>query len=337
MLDQLRLGVAARYEDFSDFGSTTNGKLTARYSALQNLVFRGSVSTGFRAPSLSQSFYSAVSTNFLVDPATGELAPFEVGTYPVNSPIARALGAQPLEAETSRNLSAGVVFQPLANLEFTADVFRIEIEDRIVFSGNFTGPRVLPLIKQFGVTGARFFTNAIDTETNGFDLVTNYQRGLGRFGRLDLSAAYSHNETEIVGDVTTPPQLAGLGEVLFDRIERRRIECGQPQDNIRLMQSWNSGPLNVTARQSRYGDFCSFSALPADDQIHGAKWLADLEAAYRWSDYTFALGAENIFDEFPDENRLGTAQAFGGIFRYPSHSPFGMNGRFIYTRVTCTF
>ena len=335
--DQLRLGVAARYEHFSDFGSTTNGKLTARYSALQNLVFRGSVSTGFRAPSLSQSFYSAVSTNFLVDPATGELAPFEVGTYPVNSPIARALGAQPLEAETSRNLSAGVVFQPLANLEFTADVFRIEIDDRIVFSGNFTGPQVLPLIQQFGVTGARFFTNAIDTETNGFDLVTNYQRGLGRFGRLDLSAAYSYNRTEIVGDVTTPPQLEGLGEVLFDRIERRRIECGQPQDNIRLMQSWNSGPLNVTARQSRYGDFCSFSALPADDQIHGAKWLADLEGSYRWSQYTFALGAENIFDEFPDENRAGTAQSFGGIFRYPSHSPFGMNGTFIYTRVTYTF
>ncbi|HET7705561.1 MAG TPA: TonB-dependent receptor [Thermoanaerobaculia bacterium] len=337
VFEKLRLGVAGRYENFSDFGSTTNGKLTARFSPMRSLIFRGSASTGFRAPSLSQSYFSAVSTNFLRDPATGELAPFEVGTYPVNSPIARALGAQPLEAETSTNLSAGVVFQPLANLEFTADVFRIDIEDRIVFSGNFTGPRVLPLIQQFGVTGARFFTNAIDTETNGFDLVANYQRGLGSLGRLDLSAAYSHNETDIVGDVATPPQLSGLGEVLFDLIERRRIECGQPHDNIRLMESWNQGALNVTARQSRYGDYCSFTIAPQDHQIYGAKWLADLEASYRWSKYLFAAGVENAFDVFPDENIPNSAQGFNGIFRYPSHSPFGMNGRFVYTRVTYTF
>lgn len=337
VLEKLRLGVAGRFEDFSDFGTTTTGKLTARYSPMQNLIFRGSASTGFRAPSLSQSYFSAVSTNFLRDPATGELVPFEVGTYPVDSPIARALGAQPLEPETSRNYSAGVVFQPLSNLEITADIFRIEIEDRIVFSGNFTGPKVQPLLAPFSVTGARFFTNAIDTETNGFDVVANYQRGLGSYGRLDLSAAYSHNETEIVGDVTTPSQLAGLGEVLFDLIERRRVECGQPHDNIRLLQSWNRGPLNVTARESRYGDYCSFTSAPADHQTYGAKWLADLEASYRWADYTFALGAENIFDIFPDENIPNSAQGFSGIFRYPSHSPFGMNGTFIYTRIGYTF
>ncbi|HEU4521367.1 MAG TPA: TonB-dependent receptor [Thermoanaerobaculia bacterium] len=336
VLEKLRVGVAGRFEDYSDFGTTTNGKVTARYSPMRTLLFRGSASTGFRAPSLSQSYYSAVSTNFLRG-ASGELEPFEVGTYPVNSPIARALGAQPLEPETSRNLSAGVVFQPLANLEVTADVFRIDIDDRIVFSGNFTGPQVLPLIQQFGVTGARFFTNAIDTETTGFDIVTNYQRGLGEFGRLDLSAAYSHNETEIVGDVTTPPQLAGLGEVLFDLIERRRIECGQPHDNIRLMESWNHGALNITARQSRYGDYCSFTIAPVDHQTYGAKWLADLEGSYRWADYTFALGVENIFDVFPDENIPNSAQGFSGIFRYPSHSPFGMNGTFIYTRISYTF
>jgi iron complex outermembrane receptor protein len=337
VLETLRVGIAGRYENFSDFGSTTNGKVTARFSPMKTLIFRGSASSGFRAPSLSQSYFSAVSTNFLRDPATGELAPFEVGTYPVNSPIARALGAQPLEPETSTNLSGGIVFQPLSNLEITADVFRIEIEDRIVFSGNFTGPQVLPLIQQFGVTGARFFTNAIDTETNGFDVVVNHQRGLGQFGRLDLSAAYSHNETEIVGDVVTPPQLAGLGEVLFDLIERRRIECGQPHDNIRLMESWNHGNLNVTARQSQYGDYCSFTIAPQDHQVYGEKWLADLEASYKWSKYVFAAGVENAFDVFPDENIPNSAQGFSGIFRYPSHSPFGMNGRFVYTRVTYTF
>lgn len=338
VFEKLRVGVAGRLEDFSDFGNTTNGKLTLRYSPSQKFILRGAASTGFRAPSLNQSFFSAVSTNFLRDPATGQLAPFEVGTYPVSSPVALALGATPLEPETSRNLSAGIVLEPLPNLEITADFFRIDIEDRIVFSGNFTGAQVQPLIAPFGVTGARFFTNAIDTETNGYDIVINHQRGLGADrGRLDLSAAYSHNETEIVGTVATPPQLAGLSEVLFDRIERRRIECGQPHDNIRLMQRWEKGNFDMTMRQSRYGSFCSFTLLPRDDQQYGAEWLADLEVAYDWRQYEFAAGIENLFDAFPDENFPGTPQGNLGIFPYPSHSPFGMNGRYFYTRVGFTF
>lgn len=336
VLSQVRVGVAGRFEDFSDFGNTTNGKLTLRYSPVKQLIFRGAASTGFRAPSLSQSYFSAVSTNFLRDPATGQLAPFDVGTYPVNSPIAKALGAQPLKPEKSKNVSAGIVFQPMQNLELTADYFHIDIDDRIVFSGNFTGAKVLPLIQPFGVTGARFFTNAIDTKTEGIDLVANYQRPLIG-GRIDLSAAYSHNSTDIVGTVATPPQLAGLSEVLFDRIERRRIECGQPHDNIRLMQSWNRSALSVTAREARYGDFCSFTLLPQDDQTYSSTWVSDLEIGYKWRKLNFSFGAENLFDAMPDENYPGTPQGNFGIFQYPSHSPFGMNGRFVYTRVGYTF
>jgi iron complex outermembrane receptor protein len=335
VLPQVRVGVAGRFEDFSDFGNTTNGKLTLRYSPVKQLIFRGAASTGFRAPSLSQSYFSAVSTNFLRD-ANGQLAPFDVGTYPVSSPIAKALGAQPLKPEKSKNVSAGVVFQPMQNLELTADYFHIDIDDRIVFSGNFTGAKVLPLIQPFGVTGARFFTNAIDTKTEGIDLVANYQRPLIG-GRIDLSAAYSHNSTDIVGTVATPPQLAGLSEVLFDRIERRRIECGQPHDNIRLMQSWNRSALSVTAREARYGDFCSFTLLPIDDQTYSSTWIADLELGYKWRKLNFSFGAENLFDAMPDENYPGTPQGNFGIFPYPSHSPFGMNGRFVYTRVGYTF
>ena len=346
VLPMLRLGVAGRFEDFSDFGNTTNGKITARFSPLQQLIFRGSASTGFRAPSLSQGNWSALSTNFLLNPATGNLEAFTTGTYRVSDPISRALGATDLKPEKSKNLSAGVVWQPLTNFEITADYFHIDIEDRIVFSGNFTGAQVQPLIAPLGATAARFFTNAIDTETNGYDLVANYQRAL-MGGRIDLSAAYSNNETKIVGEVQTPPQLSGLGEVLFDRIERRRVECGQPKDNIRLLQSFHVGGWNVTARENRYGDFCSFTALvngqPLDDQIHGAKWLADLDLAYNWGKYLFGIGVENIFDTFPDNNLVRrpngdfTAQSNNGIFTYPSHSPFGMNGRFVYTRIGYTF
>jgi iron complex outermembrane receptor protein len=131
--------------------------------------------------------------------------------------------------------------------------------------------------------------------------------------------------------------------VLFDRIERRRVECGQPKDNIRLMQSWSSSGWTATLRESRYGEYCSFTILPVDDQIYEAEWLADAEVAYKWNQYTVAVGAENIFDTFPDPNMVRnangafTAQSNNGIFTYPSNSPFGMNGRFVYTRVQYTF
>ena len=344
VLQQLRVGVAGRYENFSDFGSTTNGKLTLRYSPAKPLIFRAAASTGFRAPSLGQSWFSTVSTNFLPDPVTGNITPFEVGTYPVSSPIAVALGATPLRPETSRNTSGGVVWQPMSNLEMTADFFHIDIKHRIVLSGNFNQKQVQAILAPFGVNGARFFTNAIDTRTNGYDLVVNHQRPLFN-GRIDLSGAYSNNKTKIVSIAPTPPQLTGLGAVLFDLRERRRAECGQPRDSIRLMQSYSQGPWNITARQSRYGEFCSMTIAPTDAQTYPATWLTDLDLSYRWSKYTFEIGAENLFDAFPARNlRAGIPSPNGseqagsaGVFTYPTNSPFGMNGRFVYSRVSYRF
>ena len=344
ILPMLRLGVAGRYENFSDFGDTTNGKITARFSPVKQFILRGSASTGFRAPSLSQGYWSAISTNFIVNPANGQVEPFQVGTFRVNDPIARALGATDLKPETSDAFSGGVVWQPIANLELTADYFHIDIEDRIVYSGNFNQAALQPIIAPFGVSGVRFLTNAIDTETKGYDLVANYNTPMAG-GRLDLSGSYSHNETEIVGEVQTPPPLAGFGATLFDRQERRRFECGQPQDNIRLLEAWNYAAWNVTARQARYGDYCSLTLSEIDDQTYEAEWIADLEVAYRWGRYTFALGAENLFDTYPDENRLfrpGTTalaqqSGTGGTNTYPINTPFGMNGRSFYSRIGWRF
>ncbi|MGZ7078953.1 MAG: TonB-dependent receptor [Thermoanaerobaculia bacterium] len=343
VLSKLRLGVAGRFEDYSDFGNTTNGKITARYSPMKSLLFRAAASNGFRAPSLNQGFWSAISTNFIVNPATGNVEPFLVGTYRVDSPVAKALGAQPLKPEKSTNYSAGTVIQPLDNLEFTADFFHIDVDDRIVYTGNFNQAALQPLINPFGATAARFLTNAINTRTNGYDLVANYQPRL--FGtRLDLSAAYSNNKTKIVGEVATPPQLAGLGAVLFDNQERRRFECGQPKDNVRLMQNWNQRGVNVTLRESRYGEFCSLTVLPVDDQTYSARWLEDAEISYNWNRYTFAVGAENLFDQYPDRNRFYrpgtttfTAQINNSVNAYPINTPFGMNGRFVYSRVSLRY
>lgn len=336
VLEKVRLGLAGRFEDYDDFGSTSDYKFTARYAPVEQFVVRSSLSSGFRAPSLGQRYFSAVSTNFLT--VGGQVVPVEVGTFKVDSAVARALGAVDLKPENSRHLSAGIVWQPVTSLEVTADFFHIEIDDRIVFSENFTGPLVAPILQPFGVSGARFFTNAIDTETDGFDVVVNYNRQLGGLGRLDLSGAYSKNETEVTHVIATPTQLRGLEEALFGRIERRRIECGQPKDNLRFMQQLSSGGLTATLRESRYGEFCSTdSANRATEQTYGEQWVADLDVAYDFSRYTVGAGIQNIFDSYPDENLPNSPQAFNNIFPYPRNAPAGMNGRFFYTKVGVRF
>ena len=333
LLDWLRVGVAVRAEDYSDFGGTLDGKLTLRVEPDPRFVLRGSVSTGFRAPSLSQSFFSSTATNFL---NLGQgLVPVESLTLPVASGPARVLGAEPLEPENSLNVGAGVVITPGSRLSIAVDYYRIAIDDRIVLSGNFTAPPIAVLLAPFGANSARFFTNAIDTRTNGVDVTASYRLTLGSAGDLQLRAGYNNTLTEVVGEVATPQQLREFSSVLFDRIERRRIECGQPRDGLRLDGDWRRNRLGFYANLARYGDFCSFTLNPADDQAFQAKWLTDVEASFRQSGYLFAVGVQNLFNVFPDRN--STVNSFNGIQTFPSHSPFGMNGRGLYARIGRTF
>ncbi len=329
----LRVGVAGRAEHYTDFGNTSNGKLTVRIEPVQHVVLRGAVSSGFRAPSLQQSWFSAVSTNFLN--VGGTLLPFEVGTFPVESPVAAVLGATPLKPETSLNLSGGIVIEPLPGTEVSVDGYRIDIDDRVVFSGNFTGGRITGLLAPFGANGARFFTNAIDTSTKGIDVEAAHRFAIDDRNSLRLSAGFNANQTRIVRLLPTPAQLAGFENVLFDRIERRRIECGQPHSNVILGANWSGRPLSAGARTQRYGEFCSFTATEATDQAFSPKWVTDFDVTYRVREVSFQLGLQNAFDVYPDKNIA--PNSFNGIQVYPSHSPFGMNGRFGYVRVGYTF
>jgi iron complex outermembrane receptor protein len=329
----LRVGAAGRTEHYSDFGSTVDGKLTARLQPDPRFVLRGSVSTGFRAPSLAQSFFSSTATNFL---NLGQgLVPVESLTLPVSSPAAQVLGAEPLKPENSRHASAGVVIAPVSALDLTIDYYHIAIDDRIVLSGNFTAAPIVALLAPFGANSARFFTNAIDTRTNGVDVAANYRLKLDGAGDLRLRAGYNNTRTKSVGSVATPPQLAGFESVLFDRIERRRIECGQPRDGVRLGGDWHLDRFGVNLDVNRYGQYCSFTLNPADDQQYAAKWLTDLEASYRVGGFALAIGAQNLFNVFPDRN--STVNSFNGIQTFPSQSPFGFNGRSLYGRLAWTF
>ena len=330
----LRIGGAGRAEHYSDFGGTVDGKVTARVEPLPGLIVRGSFSTGFRAPSLGQSFFSSTATNFL---NLGQgLVPVESLTLPVGSAAARALGASPLKPETSRNASGGIVITPVKDLELAVDYYRITIDDRIVLSGNFTAPPIAALLAPFGANSARFFTNAIDTRTNGVDLRRHTASRSATRGDLRVRAGYNNTRTRIPEPITTPPQLAAFSAVLFDHIEQNRLECGQPTDNLRLGGDWHRGAFGINVNESRYGSVCSFATQnPAEDQRFGAKWLTDARRPCGEGHYRLAAGAQNLFDVFPDRNR--TVNSFNGIQTFPSQSPFGFNGRALYARFAWTF
>jgi iron complex outermembrane recepter protein len=334
---RVRLGLAGRVENYSDFGSTGDGKLTARFAPSKRFVIRAATSTGFRAPSLAQANFSTVSTNFLN--IGGVITPVEVGTFAVDSPVARALGSTDLKAEQSTHLSAGIVLNPVEGLDFTVDVYRVNIDDRIVFSGNFTGGAITTLLQPFGASGARYFTNAVNTKTDGFDLTAAYRFALGSAGSLRLGAAYNHNETEVDPTITTPEVLRNLlanpAAVLFDREQTLRTTCGQPKDNLRLTGDWSWSKLSVVARHSRYGEYCFATNVAANDQTFSPKWVADLDITYQADHLTLGAGVQNIFDEFPD--RTSPANLSFGVTTFPGNSPFGMNGRFVYARVGYRF
>ena len=335
VLAWLRLGLAARTEHYSDFGNTLDGKLTVRVQPDPRFVLRGSLATGFRAPSLGQSFFSSTATNFLNVPGQG-LVPFESLTLPVGSPAAQVLGAESLKPENSTHASAGLALTPLPRFDVTIDYYHIAIDDRIVLSGNFTGPLITQLLAPFGANSARFFTNAIDTRTNGVDVTAAYRVPLGSAGDLRLHASYNNTRTRIVGTIATPPELVGFENVLFDRIERRRLECGQPRDSLRTGGDWSRSRWGAHVNVQRYGEFCSFTLSPADDQTYSPHWLTDAEVSLQLTEpFTFAAGAQNLFNVFPDRNI--TVNSFSGIQTFPSHSPFGMNGRTLYGRIVLTF
>jgi iron complex outermembrane receptor protein len=339
----LLLNVAGRYEDYSDFGSTSDGKLAARLELMPTLALRGAVGTGFRAPSLGQSYFSSTATNFLV--INGVNTPVDVRTFPAGSDEAKVLGARPLEPEESVNYSAGFAWEPARELSLTVDAYRIDIDDRIVFSENFTGPAIRQLFTNagfVGVTGGRFFTNAIDTRTTGLDVVVQYARAVGP-GMLRFTGGGNLTKTEVLTDsIVTPPQLAGLGEVLFGRVERGRLERGQPRSSLNLALNYALERWTVNLNNRRFGEVSVFgTALPGTptntDQTFGARWITDLDVSYRMrGGLTAAVGANNVLGVYPEQNfrsPTGADNSNAGIFPYNQVSPFGFNGAFYYVRL----
>lgn len=355
--DAFTVQVAGRYEDYSDFGSDINGKLAARFEPTDGIALRGAISTGFRAPSLQQQFFAASATNNV----GGVL--LETVTLPVDNPIAIALGATPLDAETSISYSAGLVFTTIPRLNVTVDVYQVEIDDRIVVTDNLTanrsatatnpGLRIGQILDAAGFTStnaARFFVNGVDTRTRGLDAVATYRFDVGSLGQFSATAGFNYNKTKLQQILAAPGPLATVpGIVLFGRQERIRLTDGQPRTKINLGLDWDWDWLGATVRTNRYGKVLAAGADAFGDVELQPKWITDLEIRGEVSEtLQLAIGANNVFDVYPTKTPtgLGTDPANGAARAYPatnyvapysSFSPFGFNGRFLYARASVRF
>lgn len=329
IIDELILGIAGRFENYSDFGSTLTGKLSARYALTPMFALRGAISNGFRAPSLSQEYFSSIATTFISG------VPYELGTFPVNSPVAKALGAKDLTAEKSVNTSFGFTFT-LDNFSLTADAYIISIKDRVVLTENFTGTEITNFLQSKGInaTGGRFFTNALNTKTKGIDITSKFGVNIGN-GVLRLLLALNFNQTDITNreDIQTPPELKSLTTIpLIGRVEQGRFERGQPLSSWNFQATYNIAGWNFLVRTERFGSVTSMNNDPIRDQTYSPVWFADAEVAYNvFKNLTLAIGVNNLFDQYPD--KVLKINSFNGILDYTSMLPSGFNGRYIYSRL----
>lgn len=325
------VGLAGRVESYSDFGNTVTGKFTNRFQLIDGFAWRGAVSTGFRAPSLAQSYFTSIATTFQNDVA------FEVGTFPVNSAAAIAMGAEPLDAETSINLSTGLTFDR-GDFLLTADLYQIDINSRIVMTENFLGDGVPDFLASQGInaTGGRYFTNAVDSRTRGIDIVARQGVIFNNSSILTLTLGINLNKTNILNEdeIQTPPELQGLTDTpLFGPREVGRFEESQPGSTVNGMANYSANRWNILIRFVRYGEFTEFDRNPDDNQIFGAVFLTDLEYTYKLNNrFHISIGSNNIFDVYPDKTYQGNS--YYGIFPYSKYSPSGFDGRYLYSRIS---
>jgi iron complex outermembrane receptor protein len=336
---QLSGSLAVRHERYSDFGNTTSGKASARFAFTPQFALRGTVSNGFRAPSLAQESYTITTTNFLV--INGQNTPIETGTFAVGSAAAGALGAQPLKPERARNLSFGAQWQPTRNWTTTVDLYRIDIDDRIIFSSNLqlssaaaAGLNTALQNRGIFVGAARYFTNAVDTRTKGVDLVSTYRMHLAQGARADFTLAYNHNDNEVRRVAATPAVLSAAKLVLADRQTVNRLTVGSPKDKLTLSGDYTRGAWNGHANVTRYGKFTVPQNNAALDQTYDPQWVLDVSASVRVAgNWRVTLGIDNLTNRYPAQVTSSGNLNVNGTQPYSIWAPNGFNGRFFYGKV----
>lgn len=334
VVDGVDLALAGRHEDYSDFGTTNTGKASIRVEPIRGFALRGTASTGFRAPTLQQQHYSSASTINV----GGVLLP--VQALPVDSPAAIALGATPLKAEKSTNVSGGLVFNAIPRLNITADAYQVKVKGRILLSETLQGATVINVLRSAGITasaGGFYFSNAADTRTRGLDIVGTYRATIGDLGVLSLSLSANYNKTVFTHVDLPPAALSSAGLVLIGRSRQGDFSKGSPSNKYIGSLSWEKGSFSLNARATRYGKITQVHpTTPSLDAVIDPKVIVDAEASLTLREgVKLSVGSNNLFNSYP--NKLVPALQGNGFALYNQYSPYGTSGGFYYARLSMSF
>ena len=336
--EKLRLGAAGRFERYSDFGSTETYKVSGRYDFSHAFALRGTVSSGFRAPSLGQEYFTSTASVLSSVPLTINgvtypiNTPVNTGTYSSVSSIGKALGGQPLRPEKSINYSAGGVFR-IGGLDLTVDGYLIKVRDALALSENLSisNASVAQVLAGTGVTQARFFINGVHTTTQGIDAIAHYKARTAGAGVFDFTLAGNVNKITVDSVPTNTATLANP-PVLFARTRILTISEGTPGEKVTGTVDWAKGKIGATARVTYYGNVVVPQTLAVNDFASGPRAITDLELRYQPTDtaLNLAIGANNAFDVYPRANPAAVNTTGAGTF--PAYTPWGVNGRYVYVR-----
>ncbi len=359
------VSAALRFENYSDFGSTLNYKVSTRYKVTDGFALRASTSSGFRAPSMQQRFYAKSNTLFVSQ--GGQLVPVESGTFTNESQVASILGIPKLKQETSVSYSVGATVQLARALELTVDAYQIDIDDRIVLTNNFTANNNADLKAKLDAANANtanVFTNAIDTRSRGLEGVLNYSTRFGKDQSLKIVLAATFIKNEVKKDangnpiIKASPVLEATGQKgnYFNREDQSRIEVANPQNKISGMATYKVGKFSAMVRAVNFGKVTYLDpsinpakpeAFPVNaftgqretlDQVFNPKLVADLSLSYQIvQGVGLTLGANNVFDTYQDRH-LHSSNFSSGRFIYSRRvQQMCFSGRYVFARVFVKF
>lgn len=320
------MAAAVRGERYSDFGSTFNGKLAARFAVSPAFAIRASASTGFRAPSLPQINFSSTFTDFVSGEAVDKII------APNNSPITRVLGIPQLKEEKSVNASIGITSKLFEGFSATLDGYYVDIKDRIVLTGAFedSDPDIGAELQALGVGAAQFFTNAVDTRTLGADLILTYVRNLGN-GKLTASFAANMNRMT-VENVYTNDKLAGKEDIYFGNRERLFLLASAPPSKLNLTLDYKIRNFQANIR------FVRFDKVELEDwlgtiDVYDPRITTDITLGYKMDkNILLSIGAANVFNVYPTQQDTETET--GGLW---DPVQMGFSGAFYFAKVGFKF
>lgn len=357
-VDALHLDFAGRYEHYSDFGSVWTGKATGRYDFSPAIAIRGTVSNGFRAPTLAESYYSSVN----VGPGT------IFGQFPPNSPASASLGFGNLQPEKATSFSAGFVTHPLPGLQFIIDAYQITLKKRIVPSAAIFGfdssfgtvsQAIMDALVARGVdttdatsyAGINIFTNGADTRTRGVEATLDYTSDFGDAGKVAWTLGVNYNTTKLLAVYPLPAQVTNVAygqTALLDLNSRDGLTRATPRVKAIFNALWTLGGFSINLRENIYGSTAQWTSYSGSGTGGGATELkigttaiTDLNVGYKLDNgLRFDLGANNLFNKkAPVVPTVGGRPANGGnVYDAPiTFTPWGINGGYYYARATFTF